>query len=186
MWRINAHDHQLEPPGDWTTWLIIGGRGAGKTRAGAEWIRAQVAGQTAGQAGIIDERSEGQASHFDPPSPKTAIALVAETYADAREVMIEGPSGIRAVSYARSIPKPVLGSVLVALDGAPQTEGVDFSLDETTGIISFNTAPVMGVAITAGFLFDTPVRFDTDELRINLAAFKAGDIPSIALIEVLV
>lgn len=83
LWRINAHDHQLEPPGDWTTWLIIGGRGAGKTRAGAEWVRAAVA------SGPNDNKT----SHA-----RRAIALVAETYADAREVMIEGPSGIRAVA----------------------------------------------------------------------------------------
>lgn len=76
----NAHDHQLEPAGDWTTWLILGGRGAGKTRAGAEWIRALVAGRA------------------NDNSSARAIALVAETYADAREVMIEGPSGIRAVT----------------------------------------------------------------------------------------
>lgn len=83
MWRINAHDHQREPHGDWTTWLIIGGRGAGKTRAGAEWVRAAVAGGSNDNTASRSRRS---------------IALVAETYADAREVMIEGPSGIRAVA----------------------------------------------------------------------------------------
>ncbi|MEO1135005.1 MAG: terminase family protein, partial [Pseudomonadota bacterium] len=84
FWRINAHAHQLHPQGDWTTWLILGGRGAGKTRAGAEWVRA-----------LADDRSNDNAPRRDR---KRAIALVAETYADAREVMIEGPSGIRAVS----------------------------------------------------------------------------------------
>ncbi len=90
-----------------------------------------------------------------------------------------------AATYARTIKKPVVGSVLVAVDGAPQTEGPDFTLDETTGIVTFAAAPAGGASVTAGYLFDTPVRFDTDELRINLAAFKAGDIPSIPLIEVL-
>jgi len=79
----------LEPAGDWTTWLIIGGRGAGKTRAGAEWVRAAVAGSIA-RTGANDDTPKIAA--------KTAIALVAETYADAREVMIEGPSGICAVA----------------------------------------------------------------------------------------
>jgi phage terminase large subunit-like protein len=77
-----AHAHQ-EPPraanngGPWTTWLMLGGRGAGKTRLGAEWVRAQAMGAKpyAGQ----------RALH---------IALVGETAHDAREVMIEGPSGI--------------------------------------------------------------------------------------------
>lgn len=91
-----------------------------------------------------------------------------------------------AASYARIIKKPVAGSVRVAVDGAEKTEGADFTLDETTGLVTFITAPGAGLAVTAGFLFDIPVRFDSDELRINLAAFKAGDIPSIPLIEVLV
>lgn len=90
VWRLTAHDHQLEPEGDWTTWLIIGGRGAGKTRAGAEWIRAAVEGRANDNAA--------------PRAPKRAVALVAETYADAREVMIEGPSGIRAVAPNENRP----------------------------------------------------------------------------------
>lgn len=80
MWVLNAHDHQYAPEGAWTTFLLLGGRGAGKTRAGAEWVRA-----LASIASNDNARSE-------------RIALVAETYADAREVMIEGPSGIRAIS----------------------------------------------------------------------------------------
>ncbi len=74
----------MPPEGDWTTWLIIGGRGAGKTRAGAEWVRAAVDGT------INDPLATS--------TPKKCLALVAETYADAREVMIEGPSGICAVA----------------------------------------------------------------------------------------
>ncbi|MEO0983269.1 MAG: DUF2460 domain-containing protein [Pseudomonadota bacterium] len=88
-------------------------------------------------------------------------------------------------SYARAIVKPVAGSALVAIAGAEQTEGADFTLDAATGVVSFAAPPAAGADITAGFLFDTPVRFDTDELAINLAAFKAGEIPSIPLIEVL-
>ncbi len=94
------------------------------------------------------------------------------------------PSG--PASYTRTIKKPVAGSVLVAVAGIGQSEGAGFSLDDTTGLITLSQAPASGAVVTAGFLFDTPVRFDTDELRINLAAFKAGDIPSIPLIEVLV
>lgn len=90
-----------------------------------------------------------------------------------------------AASYARHIKKPVLGSVRVAVDGAEQTAGEDYTVDETTGAVTFSSPPGAGLSVTAGFLFDTPVRFDTDELRINLAAFEAGEIPSIPLIEVL-
>lgn len=85
-------------------------------------------------------------------------------------------------AYPRRISKPVAGSVRVALDGA---ETSAFTEDETTGTVTFAVAPPAGAEITAGFVFDCPVRFDTDALRINLAAFRAGDIPSIPLIEVL-
>ncbi len=88
--------------------------------------------------------------------------------------------------YNRAISKPVAGSVLVAINGSPQAVGADYSIDTTTGAISFATPPAPGAAVTAGYLFDTPVRFDTDELSINLSAYQAGDIPSIPLIEVLV
>jgi uncharacterized protein (TIGR02217 family) len=64
-------------------------------------------------------------------------------------------------------------------------ETADFSLDTTTGLVTFVDAPASGARITAGFRFDTPVRFDTDYLEIDLAAFEAGDIPKIPLVEVL-
>lgn len=88
-----------------------------------------------------------------------------------------------AASYQRTIAKPVAGTVLVAVDGVVAS---DVTTDETTGIVSFTAPPVAGAVVTAGFVFDTPVRFDSDSLQINLAAFKAGDIPSISLIEVLI
>ncbi len=86
-------------------------------------------------------------------------------------------------SWPRRIAKPAAGTVRVAVDGV---ETSAFSADETTGTVAFAAAPPAGAAITAGFVFDCPVRFDTDSLRINLAAFRAGDIPSIPLIEVAV
>jgi phage terminase large subunit-like protein len=72
-WDLYAHQHQEEPLTDWRTWLILGGRGAGKTRAGAEWVRAMAA------------------------DPAARIALIGETEHDVREVMIEGVSGVLAV-----------------------------------------------------------------------------------------
>lgn len=86
-------------------------------------------------------------------------------------------------SYQRRIAKPVAGSVRVAIDGAETTA---FTEDETTGVVTLAAPPAAGAVITAGFTFDCPVRFDSDALRINLAAFRAGDIPSIPLIEVIV
>jgi uncharacterized protein (TIGR02217 family) len=82
-------------------------------------------------------------------------------------------------TYARRILKPVAGSVLVAVDGAPVSAGVD----ETTGIVTLASAPAEGASITAGYRFDCPVRFDTDRLDVNLEAFGAGRVLSIPLIE---
>ncbi len=79
-WLIWARPDQMPPPGDWLTWLMLGGRGAGKTRAGAEWVRGLALGL--------------------PPFaslPVARIALVGETFADVREVMIEGVSGLLRV-----------------------------------------------------------------------------------------
>jgi phage terminase large subunit-like protein len=72
-----ALPHQLPPAGDWTTWVVLGGRGAGKTRAGAEWVRAQVEGGKPGDPGACSR-----------------VALVADTLDEAREVMVMGDSGI--------------------------------------------------------------------------------------------
>jgi phage terminase large subunit-like protein len=79
---LTAHAHQRAPAGDWTTWLVLGGRGAGKTRAGAEWVRA-----IARRKPLV-----------------TPIALVGETEHDAREVMVEGVSGLLAVHGWRERP----------------------------------------------------------------------------------
>ncbi len=94
--------------------------------------------------------------------------------------------GTTFAPYARPIVKPVAGSVLVAVDGVALAEGVDFNVDSTTGQITFEPAavPAAGQAITAGFEFDVPVRFDLDELEINLSHFEAGQIPSIPIVEI--
>lgn len=88
--------------------------------------------------------------------------------------------------YVRPIAKPVAGTVRVALDGVEQFEGTGFFLDAGAGRISFPAghAPAAGAVVTAGFLFDVPVRFDTDFLEVNLSAFAAGDIPRIPVIEI--
>ena len=90
-------------------------------------------------------------------------------------------SGLR--DYARMITAPVIGTVMLALDGAPSSA---FTLDAQSGIVSFMAgySPASGAVITAGFEFDVPVRFDTDAITINLAHFAAGEIPHIPLLEV--
>jgi uncharacterized protein (TIGR02217 family) len=88
--------------------------------------------------------------------------------------------------YARPIGKPVDGSVRVAVDGAEAAEGTAFTCDATTGVVAFlpGHVPAVGAAVTAGFLFDVPVRFDTDHLAVDLSAFAAGVIPVIPLVEI--
>lgn len=87
--------------------------------------------------------------------------------------------------YTRPIQKPVSGTVKIAVNDVELQEGIDFSVDETTGIVTFlNAAPGVGEAVAAGFEFDVPVRFATDRLDINLSAFEAGDIPSVPLLEI--
>src|SRR5437868_12085528 len=88
--------------------------------------------------------------------------------------------------YARAIGKPVTGSVRVAVAGSEVVSGTAFSCDPTSGIVTFLAGhiPMVGAAITAGFLFDVPVRFDTDYLEVDLSAFAAGAIPKIPLLEI--
>ena len=87
--------------------------------------------------------------------------------------------------YDREIKKPVAGSVLVAVASIPKVNGVHYSLDTTTGAVTFlpGHIPGAGAAITAGFAFDVPVRFDSDKLEINLHGFGHGAVPSIPIVE---
>ena len=90
-WMTWAHDAQLPPTSTvagnaWTTWLIMGGRGSGKTRAGAEWLRAMV-------------------RHHQTRGTALRLALVGPSYAEAREVMVEGISGVRALDWAGGRPE---------------------------------------------------------------------------------
>jgi uncharacterized protein (TIGR02217 family) len=87
-----------------------------------------------------------------------------------------------AQSWTRSIAKPVAGSVRVALGGVEQPSG--WSVDTTTGVVTFDAAPAAGAAITAGFAFDVPVRFDTDVLDVTLDLERRGSITSIPLLEI--
>lgn len=74
-WRFWARPNQLAPAGDWRTWLVLAGRGFGKTRVGVEWVREEV---EAGRRG--------------------RLALIAPTAADARDVLVEGESGVMATA----------------------------------------------------------------------------------------
>lgn len=90
-------------------------------------------------------------------------------------------SGLR--DYVRNVTKPVAGTVVIAVNGVATTQ---FTVNTTTGLVTFNAGslPANGASVTAGFEFDVPVRFDTDQLTINLKEFGAGAIPEIPVIEV--
>lgn len=87
-----------------------------------------------------------------------------------------GPS-----SVVRRITKPILETVIVAVDGVETT---DFLLDPETGEIFLPSAPEVGVLVTAGFEFDVPVRFTQDQLDIAVETFNAGAVPQLGVIEV--
>lgn len=86
-------------------------------------------------------------------------------------------------AYTRPIAKPVAGTVLCAVNGSVIEPGTGFTVDVTTGLVTFATAPAVDAIVTAGFEFDVPARFDTDFLEINLAAFQAGEVPRVPIVE---
>lgn len=81
-WNLWAHPGQLPPSGDWHAWMIMAGRGFGKSRAGAEWVRA-----------------------IAEAMPAARIALVGASLGDARSVMVEGESGLLAISARGRRPR---------------------------------------------------------------------------------
>ena len=87
-------------------------------------------------------------------------------------------------SYERPISKPVSGSVRIGIEQDEMQEGVDFNVDLSTGVVSFDNAPSKTMRITAGFEFDVPVRFANDFLTVSIAAFNAGEVPNIPLMEI--
>jgi uncharacterized protein (TIGR02217 family) len=89
-----------------------------------------------------------------------------------------------AQSYTRPITKPLIGTMRVGIQRDELTETVHYTVDFDTGIVSFETPPDEGVAVTAGFEFDVPVRFDTDRIQTSVASFQAGDVPNVPIVEV--
>ena len=94
--------------------------------------------------------------------------------------------GVGFAPYLRPIAKPVADSVRVAVAGVEKARGTDFSVNAASGRIAFASghAPAVGAPVTAGFVFDVPARFDADYLEVDLAAFEAGEIPAIPIVEI--
>lgn len=84
-------------------------------------------------------------------------------------------------AWIRPVTKPVAGSVRVAVGGVETTA---FETDPTSGVVSLETAPAAGAVVTAGFEFDTPVRFDSDRIDVTLESFEAGRMAALPLIEI--
>ena len=115
-WALAARDDQLPPTyarnaSPWTIWLVLGGRGAGKTRTGAEWIKGMVHGLP-----------------WLTRQPIGKIALVGETFADVRDVMIDGPSGLLSI-HARH-ERPVWTATRRRLEWPNGAVALAFSADD--------------------------------------------------------
>jgi len=87
-----------------------------------------------------------------------------------------------AGSETRTITKPVLGTVKPYLAGVLQASG--WSINTATGVLTFSTAPAQGVAVTADFEFDVPVRFDTDSMEATIENFNINEWSSIPIVEI--
>lgn len=109
LWEHVARAEQLPPPGDWRVWMIMAGRGFGKTRAGAEWVRM-----------IADA------------NPGARIALVSSSLAEARAVMVEGESGLLAI--CRPGHKPIYEPSLHRIRFASGAQAQLFSAAEPEGL----------------------------------------------------
>ena len=121
---------------------------------------------------MLAARTAGQIEEIAAGDGATKAFQLAKTYRSG------------AFTYARPIAKPVLGTVRVGVEQDEMREGVDYVVDETTGVILFERAPDPDMSVTAGFEFDVPVRFDTDRIQTSMASFQAGEVPHVPVVEV--
>ena len=145
-WRPS--EAQTPPEGDWLIWLFLGGRGAGKTRAGAEWVR-----------GLVEAGAQ-------------RIALVAPTFNDVREVMIEGPSGLMNIGPAERRPRYEASRKRVVWPGG--AVGYAFSAEDADGLRGPQFEFAWGDEVAA---WTSPQRV-IDTLRMGL---RLGDHPRLML-----
>ncbi|GGB56805.1 DUF2460 domain-containing protein [Henriciella pelagia] len=122
---------------------------------------------------MLDHASSGYGAGIEPTDQVLGTG-------DGEQVSFQLIKSYGAVS--RTITKPVEGTVIVALDGVAQPDG--WSVDTTTGLVTFEEPPESGVEVTAGFEFDCAVRFDTDFLDITVETIGAGRAVSVPLVEI--
>jgi uncharacterized protein (TIGR02217 family) len=131
-----------------------------------------------------DRLDHSSAAPDESPMPTDQVLGTGDGETDMFE-LAKSYGGLYA-PYRRPVAKPVPGSVRIAVDGDEVAEGTAFTCDTASGLVTFlaGHVPQAGAAVTAGFLFDVPVRFDTDYLEVDLSAFAAGAIPKIPLVEI--
>lgn len=126
-----------------------------------------------------DFKSKGPTSAVNFNDQTIGVGNGVQTQFQLTKTYTAGPN-----PWTRDIRKPVTGTVRVGLNGVEQTITTHFTVDTTTGIVTFNSAPGNGVTVTAGFEFDVPVRFDADSLNISVEIFEAGTLPQIDIVEI--
>ncbi|MBY6055379.1 DUF2460 domain-containing protein [Leisingera daeponensis] len=131
-------------------------------------------------------RFKDWADYKSGPAPSRAIdardQVIGTGDGSTTAFQLQKAYGDDAASYARPITRPVMGTVRVAMDAVEQFSG--WSVDATTGLVTFDAAPGAGVEIAAGFEFDVPCRFDTDSIDTTLDIERNGSIDSIPIIEI--
>ena len=121
-------------------------------------------------------------------SPSAIDQLIGVGGQGVRSFQLKKTYGSGEDGYVRPIKKPVVGTVSITVAGVAQVVGQDFSVDVKTGTITFaeSSEPASGTEVKAGFEFDVPVRFVSDQMSVSLSSFRAGDVPSIPIVEVIV
>ena len=120
---------------------------------------------------------------FKSCAPGAGVAATDQTLGTGDGVATVFPLGKTYGDQTREITKPVAGSVRVAVDGVEQG-GAGFTVEAATGRVTLTVPPAPGAAVTAGFVFDTPVRFDADRIEVTLESFGAGRMAAVPLIEI--
>lgn len=94
--------------------------------------------------------------------------------------------GLSFSPWSRDIKKPVVGTVTIGVAGVLQTETTHYTIDYTTGLVTFDAGsiPTLGAAVTAGFEFDVPARFDTDDLIVSYEHEQVATIDTVPIAEI--
>lgn len=116
-------------------------------------------------------------------TPAATDQIIGEGDGEGTVFELQKAYGAGASAYARPIRKPVEGSVIIAVDGETLAPSA-FEVAADTGLVTLAVAPSAAAVISAGFLFDTPVRFDADRLDLALDGFGAGHAVSVPLVEI--